>query len=87
MRSIAEKIMEAIEEDVQKMMCRDCPHAEFIPATFYDPPQAACPGDFEPWDGGCKRHDEYEEIEEEARELEKDIQVIIFGMVCAKCQP
>ena len=35
--TITEKIMEAIAEDVQEMMCRDCPHAEHSEATFYDP--------------------------------------------------
>lgn len=83
--SIAEKIMEAIAEDVQGMMCRDCPHAEHSEGTFYDPEWNDCPGEGEPWDGGCRRHEEYEAIEERVKECERDIKVVIFGRVCVRC--
>lgn len=76
-----EKIMEAISSDIQEMMCSDCEHAGFTPATFNNPPESACPGEFEPWDGGCRRQDEYEEIEKLAGQFVRDIQVVIFGRV------
>lgn len=83
--TITEKIMEAIAEDIQEMMCDNCEHIKNTAATFDAPPESECPGDFEPWDGGCRRHDEYEAVEERVKECEQDIQVIIFGRVCAAC--
>lgn len=79
--TITEKIMEAISEDVKEMMCRNCPHADHSEPTFYDPEWNDCPGEGEPWNGGCRRLDEYEAIEDRVRECDRDIQVIIFGGV------
>lgn len=83
--SIAEKIMEAIAEDIQEMMCDNCEHIKNTAATFDAPPESECPGDFEPWDGGCKRRDEYEAIERRTEEYERDIRGIVFGRVCVGC--
>ena len=77
--SITEKIMEAIEEDVQEMMCRDCPHAEHSEATFYDPEWNDCPGEGTPAEPGCRKHEEYKGIEERVRECEMDIREIVSG--------
>ena len=79
--TITEKIMEAIASDIQEMMCRDCPHAVHSEGTFYDPEWNDCPGEGEPWDGGCRKHQEYEEIEELVRQFVRDVQVVIFGGV------
>lgn len=74
-----EKIMEAIAEDIQEMMCDNCEHIKNTAATFDAPPESECPGDFEPWDGDCKRRNEYEEIEKLVETLVRDIQIVIFG--------
>ena len=79
--TITEKIMEAIAEDIQGMMCRDCPHAEHSEATFYTPEWNDCPGEGEPWDGGCRKHEEYLEIVELAKKFEMEVKAIIFGGV------
>ena len=79
--TITEKIMEAIADDIQEMMCRDCPHAEHSEGTFYDPEWNDCPGEGEPWDGGCRKHDEYEAIVELAKKFDIEIRVVIFGGV------
>ena len=79
--TITEKIMEAIADDIQEMMCRDCPHAEHSEGTFYDPEWNDCPGEGEPWDGGCRRHEEYLEIAELAKKFEMEVKAIIFGGV------
>ena len=68
-------------EDEMPRQCRECPHAGFTPATFDDPPESACTGDFEPWDGNCQGRDGYEEIEKLVGQLVKDMQIVIFGGV------
>lgn len=79
--TITEKIMEAIAEDVQEMMCDNCEHIKNTAATFDAPPESECPGDFEPWDGGCRKHEEYLEIVELAKKFEMEVKAIIFGGV------
>ena len=77
--NLTNTIMEAIEEHLAELMCRDCPHAEHSEATFYDPAWSECPGDGTPAEPGCRKHDEYEAVEGRVRECEMDIREIVSG--------
>ena len=77
--NLTNTIMEAIEEHLAELMCRDCPYMEHSEATFYDPAWSECPGDGTPAEPGCRKHDEYEAIEERVKECERDIREIVFG--------
>ena len=77
--NLTNTIMEAIEESLVEMMCSDCPHVEHSVATFYDPEWSECPGDGTPAEPGCRKHDEYLEIQKLVEELERDIKAVISG--------
>ena len=54
----------------KKDFCYLCPYIEHLPPSFFDPGDAQCPGEFEPENQFCPRHDEWEEIRIEEEENE-----------------
>ena len=52
--NLTNTIMEAIEEHLAELICRDCPYMEHSEATFYDPAWSECPGDGTPVEPGCR---------------------------------
>lgn len=79
--NLTNTIMEAIEEHLAELICRDCPYMEHSEATFYDPAWSECPGDGTPVEPGCRKHEEYLEIVELAKKFEMEVKAIIFGGV------
>lgn len=75
---IKDAVMEAIEENLIEGMCDGCPHWGVIfAATLYEPEEQGCPGDGSPFEPGCKKHEQYRQIEKLAEKFQDDVMEII----------
>ena len=67
--SLVSLMLDAIDEEICESFCTKCEAREYVPATFYDPPEEHCPAEFMPGAPGCVKEEQYKELEEKAGEV------------------
>lgn len=56
--------------------CLNCPEARHFSATLDEPACNYCPAEYMPWDSGCIRHSDFDEILETCRALDALVEEI-----------